>query len=348
MATPKNRAAYITSLKARPLEVSEAPMPTPLNDEVVIKVKAIAINPCDWAIQTLGIIIPPEKYPFVNGCDVAGVVDAVGPENTRFKVGDRVTAGCLVAFRHDNKYGAFQEYVVGAEPLVAKIPDGVSFAEGAVLPLTLCTALWSLFLEETMALELPGEKKKKNGKVVLVWGGASSVGCCAVQAAKAAGYAVGVTASPKNFALMQEIGADWVFDYNAEGVADLIVRELGATGLPLAGVFDAIIAPPTVSTCADIASRLGAKKVGTVLVSPMPFPADVPADVELSYSASFGLADTAVGKRLWAEWLPAALADGSMKCKPNPEVIGRGLEKLQEALDTIGKGVNAKKIVVEL
>lgn len=51
---------------------------------------------------------------------------------------------------------------------------------------------------------------------------------------------------------------------------------------------------------------------------------------------------------VWVDWLPAALEKGLMKCKPDPEVVGQGLEKIQDAVDVIGAGVSAKKIVVEL
>lgn len=60
------------------------------------------------------------------------------------------------------------------------------------------------------------------------------------------------------------------------------------------------------------------------------------------------LKHNSVGPAIWDQWLTAALADGSLKCKPIPEVVGKGLESLQTALDLQAKGVSAKKLVVEL
>ena len=51
---------------------------------------------------------------------------------------------------------------------------------------------------------------------------------------------------------------------------------------------------------------------------------------------------------MWKDWLSPALAKGLMKCKPDPEVVGQGLEKIQDAIDLIGKGVSSKKLVVEI
>lgn len=350
MSTHQNKAAWLTGPKARPLVVSAAPMPTPRNDEVVIRVHAAAVNPADWAMQALGILIKPENYPYILGCDVAGVVTSVGPDNTRFAEGDRVTACCLSFLTLDGRNSGFQEYAVGTEPLVAKLPDAVSFAEGSVLPLALCTAAYSLFMRDCLALDLPraGARPNEKGEVLLVWGGGSSVGACAIQAAKAAGYIVAATSGAANLGRMRELGADLVFDYRGEGVVDEIVSGLRGEG-DLAGVFDAIMAEDTIRSCAEIASRLeGRKHVGTVLAPGMAFPAGLPGGVELSVSASQQISENEVGRRIWVDWLAGALADGSMKCKPDPEVVGKGLERMQDALDAMGKGVSARKIVVEL
>ncbi|KAI0129812.1 chaperonin 10-like protein [Xylariales sp. AK1849] len=349
MSTFRNRAAWLTEPKARPLKVDEAPVPTPQSDEVVIKVRAVALNPADPAIQALGILIKPENYPYLLGLDVAGVVTAVGPENTRFKEGDRVTAAAMAFTKLDMKYGGFQEYMVGVEPFIAKIPDHVSFNEGCVLPLGLCTAAYSLFMKHCLALDFPkiGTKPNEKGKILLVWGGSSSVGACAIQAAKSAGYAVAATASAKNFGLLEEMGVDYMFDYAGSDAVEAIISGLKDKG-ELAGIFCAIIAADTIISCTDIAKRLkGRKHVGTVIPPGMPFPEGVSEGVELSISASIEM-DTEVAKGIWVDWLADALADGSMKCRPNPEVIGKGLEKLQDAVDVLAEGVSAMKIVVEL
>lgn len=105
-----------------------------------------------------------EDFPYIGGEDVAGEVYAVGGNVVNFKKGDRVLimAGA-----------AFQLYVVGREPLIAKISDKVSYAEACVLPLCLSTAAVSIFQKDTLALPHPQVHPKPTGKAVLVWGGGS-------------------------------------------------------------------------------------------------------------------------------------------------------------------------------
>lgn len=123
---PTNNAAYLTATKA-PLQIQPAPYPSPADDEVVIKTRAVAINPVDHAIQEHG----PDVFTFVTlpavlGYDVAGEVEAVGRGVTRFRVGDRV-AGLAD--------GGFQEHVALAEHLTTLLPDAVAWEQGAVLPM---------------------------------------------------------------------------------------------------------------------------------------------------------------------------------------------------------------------
>jgi NADPH:quinone reductase-like Zn-dependent oxidoreductase len=311
-------------------------------------VHSAALNPADGAVQKLGIVVPAEDYPYILSTDIAGIITAVGPDNTRFKPGDRVTALCQALRKKDPKYGGFQFYAVAYEPQLAKIPDHVSFNEGSVLPLGLATAAYALFEKSALALDLPiPGGNKPNGKLLLVWGGASSVGACAIQAAKAAGYTIAATASARNFVLLREIGAEYVFDYSSAGVVDEIVAALAGKG-EMAGIFAAISKPPVLAQCAAIARRLeGRKHVGTVRPPGFPPLEGWPEDVEVSDNCSTRIEDSEVGAAVWT-WLEGALADGSMKCRPHYEVVGKGLEAVQGALDLMFKGVSAKKLVVEI
>lgn len=86
---PENRAAWLGG-KGEKFDVADSPMPKAKADHVVVKNKAIAINPVDWKIQDYGAFI--QKWPAILGCDVAGEVYEVGEKVTAFKVGDRVCA----------------------------------------------------------------------------------------------------------------------------------------------------------------------------------------------------------------------------------------------------------------
>ncbi|KAJ6509198.1 chaperonin 10-like protein [Mycena vitilis] len=348
MSTTENKAAWLKTVKANPVEIGPAPMPTPEGTEVIVQVHSAALNPADAAVQQLGVVLQPDHYPYILCTDIAGIVTAVGPDNKRFTPGDRVTAVCMAFRTKSPKHGGFQLYAAVDEPMVAKIPDHVSFNEGCVLGLGLATAAYSLFEKDTLALDLPRPGgAKPNGKILLVWGGASSVGACGIQAAKAAGYTIAATASPKNFDLLREIGVEYVFDYHSETIVDDIVAALAGKGT-MAGVFSAVIAPGVLLQCAAIAGRLeGRKHVGTVRPPGFPPVEGWPEGIEISESNSTYLADD-VGRTIWGDWMYGALADGSMKCRPHYEVVGQGLEGVQGALDAMGKGVSAKKLVVEI
>lgn len=346
----QNRSAVLPHVKAYPMSIISSPIPVPTDGEILIRVRAVAINPADHAVQKLGVVIKPEQYPYVNGVDVSGDVISVGPSNTTFRPGDRVTAHTSAWQKGDMKYGAFQEYTIVMEPMVAKIPDHIQYKEAAVIPLGLTTSSAMLFSPELMGLGLPDAAIKRNstGKVVVVWGGSSSVGSNAIQTLKAAGYIVAATASQKNHGMINEMDADFVFDYNNDGIAEEIVHRLRGVG-KVAGVYCAVYSDSAFKACATIADKLeGSKHVGTVLPPGMAIPIEIPDGVEFLINDRIHFGSTEAGRRLWAKWLPGALADGSMKCMPYPEVVGKGVEKIQDAVDAIGTGVSGRKLVVEL
>lgn len=253
-------------------------MPTPSNGQILIRNRAIAINPVDWYVQSHGIIF--EKFPAVIGEDVAGEVIAIGPDVTTFKVGDRVL-GCADSMKG---YGAFQLYPIVPEAIAAKIPETVSFAEGAVLPLATQTASYSLFAKSCLGLPYPELKPKETGKTLVIWGAGTSVGSCAVQMARAAGYKVFATASEKNFEYCKGLGAERVFDYNTSTVVEDVLKAL--ENQDPVGVMVAIGVDTAVVGAAQVASQLkGRKPLATVFVSldqqKMVVPKGIPENVEI-------------------------------------------------------------------
>lgn len=161
-------------------------------------------------VQAFGMIL--DKFPCIEGCDAAGEVTAVGSAVKEFKVGDRVI-GCVDHVEPAAGQGSFQLYTTLLETLAGKIPDSVSFTDGSVLPLAMCTACQGLYDQGCLGLPYPSvEPPKETGKVLLVWGGSSSVGSCAIQAAKASGFEIAATAGGKNLEYCKSIGADYVFD----------------------------------------------------------------------------------------------------------------------------------------
>lgn len=355
----KNEAAYLDTARAKPLTVKEAPDPAaPTSTQLIIRAHAVAINPMDSMIQQTGMIVPADAYPYIMGNDIAGEVVAVGPSVTKVQPGDRVLA-CA-------ERGCFQKFNTVEQSLVAKIPDNVKYTEACVLPLAMCTAAVTLFQKDTLALDLPRLDAKPNGQVVLAWGGASAVGTNGVQLLKAAGYDVAAVAGERNVEYCKGLGAGYVFSHKSPNVEKEIVDAL--KGKPFAGVACFIMDQSTIATCARIADQLGDnpknKFVGTVLAPGMGYQGKLPDGISIGYCKSAnhlvhtitdhgqGWGDSLkyneVGPAIWDEWLTSALANGSMKCKPDPEVVGEGLASVQTGLDKVAGGVSAKKIVVEI
>ena len=386
-----NKAAYQKTLKSRPFAIEPAPMPSPKPHQIVIKTRAIGINPADAAVQNAGLVYAADAHPVILGFDIAGEVHAVGDRVERFKVGDRVCSfpidmgGSLGEVESKLAHGAFQLYCVATDELTARVPENVSFSEAAVFPSCLSTAAWALFTKETMALDLPpiDGSASSNGKTVIVWGGSSVVGSCAIQMARLAGYTVIATSSELNFDHCRSLGAEAVFDYKSPTVIDDIVAACKATGKESAGAFVAYYNDNSTITCSQIVSQLGGSKViGTVVPPNHPVAEGVAEGVKITSSKSFvpdqlqtnsnphsnesitdttttsdwgpALGATPEGIHLWQHWLTAALADGRLQLSPRPEVYGQGLEALQGAVDTMwdrvqmpfaGKTGDAKKSI---
>jgi alcohol dehydrogenase len=167
--------------------------------DVRIAVKAASLNPLDFKIREGKVkLVLDVKPPIALGCDVAGVVESVGGEVTRFAPGDEVYARL-----EKNRMGGLAEQVSADESVVAKKPVRASFAQAAAIPLAALTSLQAL--REAAALE-PGQR-------VLVHAGAGGVGSLAIQLGKILGLHVTTTTSGKNADFVRELGADAVVDY---------------------------------------------------------------------------------------------------------------------------------------
>lgn len=338
-----NRAAWIKSAKAKPLVVDSALFPKAGSGEVVIKNAAVAVNPVDWKIQDTGYFI--KDYPNIMGTDVAGTIESVGDDVTRFKKGDRVIGHAIGLATGQAKEGGFQLYTCTHEILVSPIPESMHFNQGVVMPLAISTAAAGLFQKSHLGLPYPTKDAEESGKTILVWGGSSSVGATAIQLAAAAGIEVATTASSTNFEFVRSLGATYVFDHTKSGVVDDIVSKL--KGKDFAGTYDAISLEDTVKASAEVTSKLG----GGMVVCTLPPPeSGLPDNVKAAglFALTIATDQKEVGDAVWRRYVPGALADGRLQAKPDPIVVGKGLEKVQEGLDKQKAGVSAGKIVIDL
>lgn len=176
--------------------------PTPRGRDILVAVKAVAINPVDTKVRSTKDKV--EQQPRVIGYDAAGVVDAVGPDATLFKVGDEVYyAGDIT------RPGTNQEFHLVDERIVGRKPKSLEFAEAAALPLTTITAYEAFF--DRLKIDRDGADR---GKSILIIGGAGGVGSIGIQLAKHAGLTVIATASrPETITWVKELGADHVVNH---------------------------------------------------------------------------------------------------------------------------------------
>jgi NADPH:quinone reductase-like Zn-dependent oxidoreductase len=190
------------------LAIVERPEPDVGPRDVRIAVKAASLNPVDAKIREGGLKpILKLARPIALGCDVAGVVDRIGSEVTRFKVGDEVYARLEKA-----RMGGLAEYVAADESVVALKPANATFEAAAAVPLVALTTLQAL--RETANVVA--------GQRVLIHAGAGGVGTHAIQIAKILGLHVTTTTSTKNLELVRSLGADDVVDYTKEQIGDRV------------------------------------------------------------------------------------------------------------------------------
>lgn len=191
----------------------------------------------------------------------------------------------------DPAKGGFQRYVIVPKVAVAELPYSIPSSKGVVLPLGISTAAAGLFQRGYLALPFPKDEFEDLGRSVLIWGGSSSVGSCAIQLAVAAGADVVTTASPGNFEYVKRLGARQCFDYHDDDIEDKIVEAL--KGRTVAGAYHAVGGDGAVQSCAKIVDRAKGK---AIVVTVRGVPGDgIPSSVRTKMSESRLLLSVNVG-----------------------------------------------------
>ena len=239
------------------------------------------------------------------------------------------------------KYGTFQSHVLSPVNVVSKLPANISFEEGSVLPLAVNTAALGLFAQSTLALTpRPSLSPKPSGKFVFIYGGSSSVGSTAIQLAKAAGAFVVTTASKRNHDFCRSLGADQVYDYSDPEWIGKVAAVL--KGKSIAGAFDPIAKPETWKATKDVLAQAGSD-------SPISTTLPVPEGEKMAFVFGSSMTfDEDLAKSIWSDFLPGALEKGTFVPKPDPMVVGRGLESVQKGIETHRGGVSAQKVVITI
>jgi NADPH2:quinone reductase len=193
---------YLPLDDADSLKDVEVPEPKPDARDLLVRVKAISVNPVDTKVRST--VKGELSTPKILGYDASGVVEAIGSDVTLFKPGDEVFyAGDIT------RPGTNAELHLVDERIVGKKPASLDFAQAAALPLTSLTA-WELMFER-MRIDIQGGDR---GKSLLILSGAGGVGSMAIQLAKLAGLVVIATASrPETQDWCKTFGADYVIDH---------------------------------------------------------------------------------------------------------------------------------------
>ncbi|MEP3476795.1 MAG: zinc-binding alcohol dehydrogenase family protein [Hyphomicrobiales bacterium] len=189
-------------------------IPVPLDEDILVEVKAISVNPVDTKVRAPKDIV--EETPRIIGYDASGIVKAVGSDVTLFKEGDEVYyAGDI------SRSGTNQEFHLVDQKIVGFKPKSLSFAEAAALPLTTITAYESFF--DRLNID---PNSAHSGQTILIIGAGGGVGSIGIQLAKLADLKVIATASRSETTnWVKELGADYVINHKEDMVEQ--VRNLG-------------------------------------------------------------------------------------------------------------------------
>ena len=237
------KAALITNT-GTPDVIQWADLPAPVAGpgQVLVRTEAVSVNPIDTYIRA-GIVKMPIPNPYVIGCDIAGVVEAVGPDASQFKIGDRVWGSNQGLF---GRQGTFSEFCAIDEQWLYPVPNGVSSESAAAGALVGITAHLGLFLHGGL----------KAGEVVFVNGGTGGVGSAVVQLAGAAGATVITTAgSVEKAAECRRLGAAHVIEYRTQDIDQRFAEITTQTG-PIRLWFETL-RTPALDRCVSLMAQRG-------------------------------------------------------------------------------------------
>jgi len=315
----------------------ETPVPEPKGRDLLVKIKAISVNPVDFKIRQNSVKDTVLETPKVIGWDAVGTVEAVGEDVTFFKAGDEVYyAGDLIRSGSNAEYQLIDERITGLKP------SSLTYAEAAAMPLTALTAWESLYDRIRIA------EPKDKGKSILIIGGAGGVGSIAIQLArKISGLKVIATASrPETKAWCKAMGADVVVDHKN------LVEEVHAAGLKEVDfILDLVDLNNYWDTLVELIKPQG--HIVSITGSATPVALNklknksVTFSWELMYTRSMYQTDDMEQQHHILNALAKLLDDGTLKTTLNQTLKGFSVENLKEAHRLLESGKTIGKVVIE-
>lgn len=193
------------------LRLAELPVPSVAPGQVLVRVHAAGVNPYDTYMRTGNYAIKP-PLPYTPGADGAGVVDAVGPGVSAVATGDRVFFGGTATHK---SYGAYSEYVLCEPQQLHRLPDRLSFAQGAAIGVPYVTAWRALY----------DRARLQPGETIFIHGASGGVGLAAVQMARASGaFVIGTASTPEGMEAVRQRGAHDVLNHKDAGYLDRLAE----------------------------------------------------------------------------------------------------------------------------
>ncbi|KAI5480647.1 oxidoreductase [Pseudohyphozyma bogoriensis] len=346
IATPVTQTALLLHAPKQRYQVATIPLPKlEKDDECLIQIDAIGLNPVDWKSADFGWGLP--TLPCIAGRDLSGRVIRVGSGVRRLKVGD-VVWGPSTAYR-DYRTSAFQEFAVTSESCLGLVPQGTTVEQCAALGVGAVTAALAIgsalnisikgFAPRTLAVGAEGESpppdfgpEDAEGKWILIWGGSSTTGYLASQFAKLGGLKVVAVADVAKYGQrLKEVGVDVVVDRKDPVAAVEEVRKLTEGKLKYAvdciGKETATLALSALDPEQDsiLVGLSGLPKIAT------------PGKIQLlEVPVKTFHTNPAVGAALM-KLIEELMASGELVL-PDIEVIDGGLHQVNDALDRLRKG----------
>ena len=214
VAREQARGQAVTSMMAWRVEefgppetmtFKRVPRPVPGPGEILVKVRAAGVGPWDGWIRA-GRSALPQPLPLTLGSDLSGDIEAIGPDVSDLRVGDPVYGVTNSRF-----IGAYAEYALASAKMIARKPTSLTHIEAASVPVIAVTALQGLFEQAQL----------KPGQSVVIHGAAGNVGAYAVQLARRAGIRTIATAATDEIAILRDLGADTVVDFQRQRFEDV-------------------------------------------------------------------------------------------------------------------------------
>ncbi|CZT20642.1 uncharacterized protein RCC_06500 [Ramularia collo-cygni] len=320
-------------------ELSESSRPQLGPHEILLRTKAIGLNPIDWKTVEYKFCMP--SLPWINGRECAGVIEAVGTAVEDLRIGQRVWTS---TYYRDRRAGCFQELVVVPQHTVLPLPDLLNFEEAACLGVAGLTAAMTLWKWFELPMVRAAAPSTAGERFALIWGGATTTGQFGIQIAVEAGLKVIAVASQRMKQRLLDLGAHHVVVRDGQSLADIAsqVRQIGGDDI-VYGID--LVGPQSAAYGVECLSHQHPAKFAPLAVPAPPINAPKNVDVVNVEMKRFVLD---LASREYAVRLTELVAKGRVEV-PERHVLPGGLAAVEDGLTRLRCGeTGGKKLVIRM